>query len=47
MTHLLAHTNLLHQKLLCYGCIHRVSKTFHLWLAITVTHMNGFWYFLA
>jgi len=29
-------------------CIHRVSKkTSHLWLAITLTRMNGFWYFLA
>ena len=27
--------------------IYRVSKTSHLWLAITLTHMNGFWYFLA
>jgi len=23
------------------------QKTSHLWLAITLTHMNGFWYFLA
>jgi len=23
------------------------KKTSHLWLAITLTHMNGFWYFLA
>ena len=29
-------------------CIHRVSKrTSHLWLAITLTHMNGFWYFFG
>jgi len=28
--------------------VHRVSKkTSHLWLAITLTQMNGFWYFLA
>jgi len=27
--------------------LHRVSKTSHLWLAITLTHVNGFWYFLA
>jgi len=27
--------------------IHRVSKTSHLWLAITLMHMNGFGYFLA
>jgi len=25
--------------------LHRVSKTSHLWLGITLTHMNGFWYF--
>jgi len=24
--------------------LHRVSKTSHLWLAITLTYMNGFWY---
>jgi len=24
-----------------------LKKTSHLWLAITLTHMNGFWYFLA
>jgi len=23
------------------------QKTSHLWLAMTLTHMNGFWYFLA
>jgi len=23
-----------------HGCVHRVSKTSHLWLAITLTHMN-------
>jgi len=23
------------------------EKTSHLWLAITLTHVNGFWYFLA
>jgi len=23
------------------------QKTSHVWLAITLTHMNGFWYFLA
>jgi len=27
--------------------LHGVSKKSHLWLAITSTHMNGFWYFLA
>jgi len=25
--------------------LHRVSETSHRWLAITLTHMNGFWYF--
>ena len=25
--------------------LHRVSKMYHLWLAITLTHVNGFWYF--
>jgi len=24
--------------------LHRVSKTSHLWLAITLTHLNGFWH---
>jgi len=24
-----------------------LKKTSHLWLAVTFTHMNGFWYFLA
>ena len=24
--------------------LHRVSKTSHIWLAITLTHVNGFWY---
>jgi len=29
-------------------CYHRVSKkTSHLWLVITSTHVNGFWYFVA
>jgi len=29
-------------------CIYNVSqKTSHLWLAITLMHMNGCWYFLA
>jgi len=30
-------------------CMYTVSqkKTSHLWLAITLTHVNGFWYFLA
>jgi len=23
--------------------VHRVSNTSHLWLAITLTHINGFW----
>ena len=27
--------------------LHGVSKKSHLWLAIILTHMNGFWYFLA
>jgi len=27
--------------------LHHVSKKSHLRLAITLTHMNGFWYFLA
>ena len=28
--------------------LHRVSKkTSHLWLATTLTHMNGFWYFFG
>jgi len=25
--------------------LHRISKTSHLWLAITSTHVNRFWYF--
>ena len=25
--------------------IHRVSKTSNVWLAITMTHVDGFWYF--
>ena len=25
--------------------LHCVSKTYHLWLAITLTYVNGFWYF--
>jgi len=29
----------------CWRQIRRVSKTSHLWLAITLTHVNGFWYF--
>jgi len=24
-----------------------LKRTSHLWLATTLTHMNGFWYFLA
>jgi len=27
--------------------VYTVLKTSHLWLATTLTHMNGFWYFLA
>jgi len=27
--------------------LHRVSKTSHLWFAITLTHVNGFWHFLS
>jgi len=30
-----------------YIYVHRVSKTSHLWLAITLAYMNGFWYSLA
>jgi len=34
-----------------YSCnVHSIlclKKMSHLWLAITLTHMNGFWYFLA
>jgi len=27
--------------------LHRVSKTSLVWLAITLTHMNGFWFFFG
>ena len=29
----------------CIKYLHCFSKKAHLWLAITLTHMNGFWYF--
>jgi len=32
---------------LIYFQVHRVSKTSHLWFAITLTLVNGFSYFLA
>jgi len=28
-------------------CVHYTVSQKNLWLAITLTHMNGFWYFLA
>jgi len=31
----------------CYKYTPCLKKTSHLWLAITLMHVNGFWYFLA
>jgi len=46
---LLWHSPTLIKKLIYCTCkIHRVSKqTSHLWLAITLMHVNGFWFFFG
>jgi len=45
LSYIISH-RVLHSFISKYS-VHRISKTSNLWLAVTWTHVNGFWYFFG